>query len=128
MNHETVCYEKALFKQFRCTGSTRKHLLQQFRGSLEVYLEDHPSPTEVDLREAFGPPEEMAGVLMESVSKAEVAQFEKQKKWKRIAAGILAALLFALTTYVFFWKEKPIISDDSMIVGPAMISPREGMK
>ena len=64
MNHEAVCYEKALKKQLRCTSSTKKRLLQQFRGSLDTYLEDHPSPTETDLCKAFGPPEDMAEILM----------------------------------------------------------------
>lgn len=105
MNHEAALYEKALRKQLHCTGNTKKHLLQQFSGSLDAYLDEHPSPTEADLRDAFGPPEDMAKVLMERVGNAEIVRFDQLRKWKRIAAITLAALLLVLMIYIFSGKK-----------------------
>lgn len=110
MNHDAALYEKVLRKQLHCTGNTKKHLLQQFRSALATYLEDHPSPTRADLRDAFGPPEDMAKVLMESVSETEIRRFDRQQKWKCAASIALAALLLILMVYVFFWKEIPVFS------------------
>lgn len=126
MNHETALYEKALRKQLHCTGNAKKHLLQQFRSSLAAYLDEHPSPTGADLRDAFGPPEDMSKILMESVSEAEIARFYQQRKWKRIIAAIIATLLLTLMLYIAFWKEKPITSNDSIVIEPIITSPTEG--
>lgn len=126
MNHEATRYTKALKKQLHCTGGTKKRLMQQFRGSLDVYLEEHPSPTGADLCQAFSRPEDMAKVLMECVSEAEIKQFDKQKKWKRIIAAIIATLLLALMLYIAFWKEKPITSNDTIVIEPTITSPTEG--
>lgn len=128
MNHETVRYEKALKKQLRCTGVTKKRLLLQFRSSLSAYLEDHPSPTGTDLRDAFGPPEDMSKVLMESVSNEEVSHFESQRRWKCIAAIALAAVLLVLIVYTFSWMQKPINSYDSVTEGTTTASDREVIK
>ena len=126
MNHEAALYEKAMRKQLHCTGNAKKHLLQRFHSALTTYLEDHPSPTASDLQTAFGPPEEMAKVLMESVSEAEIARFYQQRKWKRIIAAIIATLLLTLILYIAFWKEKPITSNDSIVIEPIITSPTEG--
>ena len=122
MNHETLRYEQALKKQLRCTHTTRKHLLRQFHGFLIAFLEDHPSPTEADLRDAFGPPEDMAKVLVENINKAEIAQFDRQQKWKRIMVTILVALLLVLMVYIFFWKEKPVVGVSEIIEGTTVTS------
>lgn len=128
MNKEVMRYEQALKKQIRCTGVTKKRLLLQFRSSLSTYLEDHPSPTRTNLHEAFGPPEDMSKVLMESVSSEEVAYFESQRKWKCIAAIALAAVLLVLTVYAFSWMQKPINSYDSVTEGTTTTSDREVTK
>lgn len=126
MNRETARYETALKKHLQCTRGTKKQLLMQFRISLDSYLEEHPSPTEEDLLAAFGPPEDMSKILMESVSEAEIARFYQQRKWKRIIAAIIATLLLTLMLYIAFWKEKPITSNDSIIIEPIITSPTEG--
>lgn len=125
MNHEAALYEKALRKQLHCTGNTKKHLLQRFHSALTTYLEDHPSPTASDLQTAFGPPEDMAKVLMESVCNAEIVRFDQLRKWKRIATITLAALLLVLMVYIFFWKEKPVVGVGEIIEGTTATSNKE---
>lgn len=128
MNHDAVCYEKALKKQLRCTGSTKKRLLLQFRSSLAAYLEEHPFPTASDLRDAFGPPEDMAKVLMENISEAEVKTYRKRALILKIIAVVLLAMILIQVVYSAFFKDYTIVTDDSIIIEPAVTSPKEGRK
>lgn len=114
MNYDASRYIKALKKELRCTGSTKKRLLQQFHSSLSAYLEEHPSPTGTDLQDAFGPPNEMAGVLMEHVSEEDRRKYHHSQTIKRIFAVILVVLFFAYVTFVLFWKQKPIVVVDKL--------------
>lgn len=89
---------------------------------MDVFLEDHPSPTTDDLRDAFGPPEEMAQVLMEGLSKEDRQKYLQRQNCKRILAVILVVLFFAYMTFVLFWKQKPLTSTSEIIVHSAVIT------
>ena len=60
------------------------------------------------LREAFGPPEEMAQVLMTEVSPEEKAEYHRNRRIWRIVAGVIAVVLLLFTMYVYFEKQKPV--------------------
>lgn len=124
MNHEAVLYEKALRKQLHCTGNTKKHLLQRFHSALTTYLEDHPSPTASDLQTAFGPPEDMAKVLMENVSEAEVKTYRKHTLFLKIITVVLLAIILIQVIYSAFFKDYTLVTDDSIIIEPAVTSPK----
>ncbi len=122
MNHETAHYEKALNDQLRCTGNVKRRLLRHFRDSLEAFLEDHPSPTADDLRNAFGPPEVMANILMESVSQGDRMKYWRYQKMKRAVIVILTVLFMIYVGFILFWKQKPITSTNEIIIDPVTIT------
>ena len=108
MTDTVLQYEKLLKKQLRCTTAVRKRLLEKFRGALLVFLEETPGPSLNQLHEAFGPPEEMAQVLMTEVSPAEKAVYCRNRRIWRIVAGIIAVVFVLFTMYVYFEKQKPL--------------------
>lgn len=108
MTDTVLQYEKLLKKQLRCTTAVRKRLLEKFRGALLVFLEETPEPSMNQLREAFGPPEEMAQVLMTEVSPEEKAEYCRNRRIQCIAAGVIAVVFVLFTMYVYFEKQKPL--------------------
>lgn len=114
MTDTVLQYEKLLKKQLRCTTAVRKRLLEKFRGALLVFLEETPDPNLNQLREAFGPPEEMAQVLMTEVSPEEMVEYCRNTRIRRIAAGVIAVVLVLFTMYVYFEKQKPLITTDEV--------------
>lgn len=110
MNKDSTRYRRALKKQLQCNVSLRRQLLTQFDNSLVSFEEEFPSPTFSQLESAFGPPAEMAAVMMEGVSDREAKKYGIRKKLIRIFAGIAAALFIAFSMYVFFEKEFSVVT------------------
>ena len=108
MTDTVLQYEKLLKKQLRCTTAVRKRLLEKFRCALLVFLEETPEPSMNQLQEAFGPPEEMAQVLMTEVSPGEMAEYRRNRRIRRIAVGVIAVVFALFTMYVYFEKQKPV--------------------
>lgn len=122
MNKDTARYLRALKKQLRCGASARRQILTRFDDSLVHFEEEFPSPTYAQLETAFGPPPEMAAVLMEGISDRETQKYAIRKKLIRIFAGIAAALFIAFSMYVFFEKEFSVITfEDSIHSGEVTI-------
>lgn len=122
MNKDTARYRRALKKQLRCGASARRQILTRFDDSLARFEEEFPSPTYAQLETAFGPPLEMAAVMMEDVSDRETQKYAIRKKLIRIFAGIAAALFIAFSMYVFFEKEFSVITfEDSIHSGEVTI-------
>ena len=115
MNKELTRYRRALKKHLHCGVSTRRQLLDRFDNSLSDFLADCPTPTQEQLKSAFGPPEEAAGVLMETVSENEQIQCQKRKTLLRILASAVAVLFIVFTIYVYFVKDIVLISSDVVI-------------
>lgn len=112
MTDTVLQYERLLKKQLRCTTAVRKRLLEKFRGALLVFLEETPDPNLNQLREAFGPPEEMAQVLMTEVSPEERAEYCRNRRIWRIVAGVIAVVFVLFTMYIYFEKQKPLVMID----------------
>lgn len=125
MNHEVMRYEQALKKQLRCTRSTKKRLLQQFRFSLDSYLEDNPAPSQADLLNAFGTPADMGQVLMEAVSTAEIEKYRKRTLVLKIVTAILWAAILIQVIYSSLFKEYTIVADDSITEGTSATTDKE---
>lgn len=117
MNKDTAHYRLALKRQLRCGASVRRQILTRFDDSLARFEEEFPSPTYAQLESAFGPPPEMAAVMMECVSDREKKKYGNRKKLIRIFAGIAAALFIAFTIYVYFLKDITYISYDDAYPG-----------
>lgn len=122
MNKELTRYRRALKKHLHCGVSTRRQLLDRFDNSLSDFLADCPTPTQEQLKSAFGPPEEAAGVLMEAVSENEQIQCQKRKTLLRILASAVAVLFIVFTIYVYFVKDIVLISSDVVIPDETGIS------
>lgn len=87
-------------------------MLDAFRPNLELYLEEHPDASFNDLCKAFGPPEEMAAILLLQASKQEKQADRLRRLLLRMATGILCATLLLFTVYVYFYKEFKISYHD----------------
>lgn len=122
MNKELTRYRRALKKHLHCGVSTRRQLLDRFDNSLSDFLADCPTPTQEQLKSAFGPPEEAAGVLMEAVSENEQIQCQKRKTLLRILASAVAVLFIVFTIYVYFVKDIVLISSEVVIPDETGIS------
>lgn len=112
MNHSAQKYKNKLRKKLRCTNTARERLLDSFDSTLEGYLDENPNASLEDLCNAFGPPEEMANILMEQVSSEEVAIYRRRKLCVCVIGVLLAVALIVMALIVFLWKEKPFIADD----------------
>ena len=108
MNHNAMRYKSKLKRRLQCNRATKAKLLDEFSHSLDGFLEENPDATFADLSNAFGPPEEMARILMAEISEEETRKYRLHVRFKRILAGFCAAAVLIFTFYVFFWKEKPI--------------------
>jgi len=112
-------YRRALKKQLRCTTAVRSRLLADFDNTLDAYLEEHTEPTIGDLSAAFGPPEEMASILMAQTTPQEQAHYRKKTIAIRALAYIFAGILVLFTIYIWFLKDIKVTAvDSSGIISP----------
>ena len=112
-------YRRALKKQLRCTKEVRSRILADFDNTLDAYLEEHTEPTIGDLSAAFGPPEEMASILMAQTSPQEQAHYRKKTIVIRALAYIVAGIFVLFTIYIWFVKEVGLTA----VNGSGIISP-----
>ena len=113
-------YQNELKKKLYCSVSARSKLLDRFNASLSVFLEDNPSPAFEDLVSAFGPPEEMAAVLMAEISETESVRYHKAVLFKRAIAGVLVAVFLIFTGYIYIKKEfAQITIEDTVVIDVA---------
>lgn len=111
-------YKRALKRNLRCSGSTRERLLAKFNSSLTTFLEETPAPRKDEIYAAFGPPKELADLLMAEVTPKEATRYRKKSNIIRFAAGILVAIFFAGAVYIYFMKEIPVKYDDKIVIDP----------
>lgn len=120
MTNALTQYKKELTKHLRCCGRTKTRLLERFDRTLSPFLEECDVPSMETLYTAFGPPDGMAALLMSEITSEEAAHYRRMTWAKPITAGILAALLFAFTIYVYFEKQKPFEIKDETIIDSAV--------
>lgn len=110
-------YRRALEKKLRCGSETKKRLLDGFDQTLAVYLEERGEPTMDDLTAAFGPPEEMAEILMTEVTPQELAQYRRYSLFTQLLASILTVILVLSTVYIWFYKTNglTVVNNGSII-------------
>ena len=123
MNKDIARYRWLLKRNLHCGIRKRRELLKQFNYALSDFMDEYSVPTYSQLSDAFGPPEEMACVLMENVS----AEEREQYRIRQIVLKVLTAfvvILFALASmYVFFLKQYTIIEFyDTLIPVQTVIS------
>lgn len=109
-------YERSVKKALHCGKAAKVRLLARFHGSLQTFLEENPFPDAQALHDAFGPPEEMAKLLMEDTTEAERAQYRRNKLFLRIGAVILITAILLFSIYVCFVKSNPVQHYDEFSV------------
>ena len=118
MNKPVAQYRRALKKLLFCSSSKQEQLMLRFQSMLNTLLADCPAPTKQELYDAFGSPEELANTLSGEITPEETARYHRTQKAHRMIAGILAGLLLIASVYVFFVKQKPLVSVDEKIDYP----------
>ena len=108
MNNDAKRYKSKLKRKLQCNRATKAKLLDEFSHSLDGFLDENPDASFDDLCSAFGPPEEMAHILMDKIDDREKHAYKTQQLVLCIVAGVLAIVMISVTLYIFFWKEKPI--------------------
>lgn len=107
-------YKKTLRKNLRCSGAVQKRLMKKFDLSLDNFLDDTPSPGMEAIHSAFGPPDEMAQLLMADVTDKEAAQYRIRNITLRTTAAVIGGLLLAASIYIFYFKEQNVTYDNSV--------------
>lgn len=126
MNKEISCYQRELKKHLHCGIQTRRILGNQFSDSLSGFLEENPEPTYEQLISAFGPPEEMANILMEAVPTSEQLRYRRNNKLVKILCGFAAVLFITFALYVFYMKEFTVVQFYDTVIPDNVISTQEG--
>ena len=107
-------YKKEVKASLKCDRKLRRNFLSQ--------LEDFKDSSGVEdgaydqFAISFGPPQEMASSLMESVSVKEIRKFQNEKKMWRFLLCIFVAVLVAGTLYIWFEKSNPVVVYDQVSV------------
>ena len=107
-------YKREVKASLKCDRKLRRNLLSQ--------LEDFKESSGVEdgaydqFAISFGPPQEMASSLMESVSVKEIRKFQNEKKMWRFLLCIFVAVLVAGTLYIWFEKSNPVVVYDQVSV------------
>lgn len=113
-------YKKQLRRKLHCNNATKTRLMRQFDNTLNIYLDDHGGTatclSEEDLHNAFGPPEEMAEILLTDTTSQERTQYRKSRLVTKVLITFIIAALAFLTIYIWFIKNVGITSVDD--VGP----------
>lgn len=105
-------YKREVKASLKCDRKLRRNLLSQ--------LEDFKESSGVEdgaydqFAISFGPPQEMASSLMESVSVKEIRKFQNEKKMWRFLLCIFVAVLVAGTLYIWFEKSNPVVVYDQV--------------
>ena len=112
MNKAATQYRRAVKKNLRCTLKVKIRLMDGFDHTLSGYLEENQNPTADDLVNAFGPPKEMADVLISNLSQSERTQYRKTTLLGKILLATLVVLFLALTAYIWSFKTKGLTAID----------------
>lgn len=118
-------YTVTIRKHLHCGGTLRKDLLSQFQNMLSDFREDNPTPTYSQLVAAFGPPEDMADVLMAEISNETHIAFHRTQKFLKIFAGIALAFFIGFTIFTYFIKDVTVITVKDELI-PLSTSSQEG--
>ncbi len=117
-------YERALRRALPCGRGTKARLLERWR-ECACAMDDLPAPTYQQLTASFGPPEEMARVMMADVPQQEQCRYRQTRRRVRTIAAVLiiAALLNLLmwSVYVFQFKQIPVYYTEYLEVGEEIV-------
>lgn len=100
MNKPTKRFLRSIRKALDCSFIIQRRVMKPFLHTLALYLNEKPDPYEEDLLEAFGPPEELAEFMMESVTPAQRTRYRVGRWTVRIVAVVLVAVFLFCSALV----------------------------
>lgn len=100
-------YVRELRRHLHCFRKTQNRLLEHFTAYQRSSIEDTPDYDQMVTM--FGPPEEMAGTLMEEVTSGERSAYRRNKVILKIAAIVLAVNVVICCVYFMFIKETTVL-------------------
>ena len=107
-------YKKEVMASLKCDRKLRRNLLSQLENFKDSSGVEDGAYDQFAI--SFGPPQEMASSLMESVSVKEIRKFQNEKKMWRFLLCIFVAVLVAGTLYIWFEKSNPVVVYDQVSV------------
>lgn len=107
-------YRKEVKASLKCDRKLRRNLLSQLENFKDSSGVEDGAYDQFAI--SFGPPQEMASSLMESVSVKEIRKFQNEKKMWRFLLCIFVAVLVAGTLYIWFEKSNPVVVYDQVSV------------
>lgn len=107
-------YKKEVKASLKCDRKLRRNLLSQLENFKDSSGVEDGAYDQFAI--SFGPPQEMASSLMESVSVKEIRKFQNEKKMWRFLLCIFVAVLVAGTLYIWFEKNNPVVVYDQVSV------------
>lgn len=107
-------YKKEVKASLKCDRKLRRNLLSQLENFKDSSGVEDGAYDQFAI--SFGPPQEMASSLMESVSVKEIRKFQNEKKMWRFLLCIFVAVLVAGTLYIWFEKSNPVVVYDQVSV------------
>ena len=94
-------YLKSVKRELVCPKSLRKRSLDQLKTSLDEFLENHPTATEVDIVEQFGSPADFANAFLASLDEGELKK--QLKKSRRVWVIVVTTCALALLLLVLMF-------------------------
>lgn len=107
-------YKREVKASLKCDRKLRRNLLSQLEDFKDSSCVEDGAYDQFAI--SFGPPQEMASSLMESVSVKEIRKFQNEKKMWRFLLCIFVAVLVAGTLYIWFEKSNPVVVYDQVSV------------
>ena len=107
-------YKREVKASLKCDRKLRRNLLSQLENFKDSSGVEDGAYDQFAI--SFGPPQEMASSLMESVSVKEIRKFQNEKKMWRFLLCIFVAVLVAGTLYIWFEKSNPVVVYDQVSV------------
>ncbi len=94
-------YDKELSSSLQCSFRTKRQLLSHWRVRRKALLEEDSSPSYETLVLNFGPPTEMANVLMDGLPPSEFFIYRRQHFCLRAASWFLTIALAFSALYIW---------------------------
>lgn len=127
MNSVLSNYSKEVRLYVPCSDKTWNKISKNFNKTLDIYHTENPNPTEFDLIEAFGTPQEMAYEILKQVT---ISKVKKERKSKVCLIGVICGVSIVVGVVGFSYglimdknSAKVVTVESKLIVGPEVEVP-----
>lgn len=115
MNSVVASYRRTLSHTLHCSLREKKQLLAQFDHMTIHLLDESEAPSREALTKAFGPPEELAKSMLETLPTEAQVKWKRQRR-HRISFGIIVMiLLFGFLIYEAAIRPMELTFQDTIV-------------